>query len=389
MLQYTTRAELKIIFQRHLVKKMNENASVVVFPSIFAKNRQGLLMQNIKKILKLQNQHYTKITKDGELVVIDAGDPVFASSAINLLFGISRVCIAKRVDGKYGNVVSAIAKVGVNLLLRGEQFHVKVEGYQSGYAPKDVEIAATSALIEKTADSGCRPGTEEKHDKQIYCFLTKKNGYVAIFSDEGHGGVPYNSHNQKIVCCIYDELSAVACIEAIKQGFDVHVLVCHNHTNLHDLVKMVNRIIPRIVSNTVTLEFYEISKKEAKTIQQKAETAVGLSCICAHRLKIPYVGIGLSPLVYPVWLVDRSVEFVIKNRLTPRILLAGIDDGIIKTAKEIGLGKYLHGIEKLAASKFQKDQGIKAAHLKQKTRQEVTVKAGPNNIHEILDALEH
>jgi adenylyl- and sulfurtransferase ThiI len=368
---------------------MNENASVVVFPSIFAKSRQSLLMQNIKKILKLQNQHYSKITKDGELVVIDAGDPVFASSAINLLFGISRVCIAKRVDGKYGDVVSAIAKVGANLLLRGEQFHVKVEGCPSGYAPKDVEIAATSALIEKTADSGCRPGTEEKHDKQIYCFLTKNNGYVAIFSDEGHGGVPYNSHGQKIVCCIYDELSAVACIEAIKQGFDVHVLVCYNDANLHDLVKMVNRIIPRIVSNSVTLEFYEIPRKDARTIQQKAETAIGLSCICAHRLKIPSVGIGLSPLVYPAWLVDGSVEFVIKNRLTPRILLAGIDDGIIKTAKEIGLGKYLRGIEKLAGSKFQKGQGIKAARLKQKAHQVVTVKAGPNNIHEILDALEH
>lgn len=181
----------------------------------------------------------------------------------------------------------------------------------------------------------------------------------------------------------------MACIEAIKQGFDVHVLVCHNNTNLHDLVKMVNRIIPRIVSNTVTLEFYEIPRKEARTVQQKAEIAIGLSCICAHRLKMPVVGIGLSPLVYPAWFVDRLAYFVIKNKLTPRILLAGIDDGIIKTAKEIGLGKYLHRIGKLAGSKFQKDQEIKAVHLKQKTRQVVTIKAGPNNIHEILDALEH
>lgn len=366
---------------------MNENASVVVFPSIFAKSRQSLLMQNIKKILKLQNQHYSKITRDGELVVIDAGDPVFASSAINLLFGISRVCIAKKVDSKYDKVVSEIAKVGANLLLRGEQFHVKVEGCTSGYTPKDVEIAATSALIEKTAEIGCRPGTEEKHDKQIYCFLTKKNGYVAIFSDEGHGGVPYNSHNQKTVCCIYDELSAVACIEAIKQGFDVHVMVCYNDANLHDLVKMVNRIIPRIVSETVTLEFYKVPRKE-RSAQQKAETAVGLSCICARRLKIPSVGISISPLVYPAWFVDKSVEFVIKNRLTPRILLAGIDGGIIKTAKEIGLGKYLHGIEKIAGKKFQKGQ-MKAVRPAQSMLQKVTVKAGPNNIHEILDALEH
>ena len=38
----------------------NENY-VVVFPSIFAENKISLLIANIKKILKIKNQNYSKI----------------------------------------------------------------------------------------------------------------------------------------------------------------------------------------------------------------------------------------------------------------------------------------------------------------------------------------
>jgi len=76
---------------------VSENASVVVFPSIFAKNKINSLVSNIKKILKIKNQKYQEIRRDNSLIVVDANDPVFTSSAINLLFGIERVAIAKQV----------------------------------------------------------------------------------------------------------------------------------------------------------------------------------------------------------------------------------------------------------------------------------------------------
>ena len=160
---------------------MNEPAFVVVFPSIFAKNKQSLLISNIKKILKIEDHQFSKITTDDNIITVEANDPVFASSAINQLFGIDQVSIARRTENKFNVIVAAIAKIGTNLLLRGETFHVKVEGHASGYLPKDVEIAATGALIEKVVDMDCRPGTESKHDKLIHCFLTKNNAYVSIF----------------------------------------------------------------------------------------------------------------------------------------------------------------------------------------------------------------
>ncbi|WP_268541400.1 thiamine biosynthesis protein [Candidatus Nitrosotenuis cloacae] len=371
---------------------MSETAFVVIFPSAFSKNKQSVLIANVRKILKIQNQSYQKIATDDDLITIDANDPVFASSAVNLLFGISRVSIARRVENKYDTVVSAIARIGASLLLSGEQFHVKVEGASTGYIPKDVEIAATSALIEKTHEMGCRPGSEEKHDKQIHCFLTRKNAYISIFSDRGHGGVPYNSQGEQAVCCIHDELSAVSCIESIKQGFDAKMLVCYNDANLMELVKLTNRIIPRTMSGAVTIEFFKVPTKDTATsILQRALVATKLSCRIAKKQKIPRVCIGLSPLTHPVWFIDQNTSLVAKDKLAPWVPLAGLDDEIIRTAKEMGLGKYLHKIERLGALKFAKNIPDISDILSQaeRTHQTVTVKVGPNNIHDILDALKH
>ncbi len=188
---------------------MTNNASIVIFPSVFAQNKINALISNVKKILKIQNQQFQKIRKDNSIIVLEANDPVFASSTINLLFGIEKIAIAKQVKNDYDVLVSAITKIGTNLLLKGDTFYVKVEGQSKGYLPKDVEFAATSSLIEKTTKLGAKPGTEDKHDKLLYTYLTKLNGYVCIFTDSGNGGIPNNFQNEKIICFIYDELSAV------------------------------------------------------------------------------------------------------------------------------------------------------------------------------------
>ncbi len=373
---------------------MKEGSFVVVFPSIFAKNKQNVLVGNIKKVLKNQGQQFGQILKDDNLIVVDANDPVFASSAINLLFGVEKVSIARRIENKFDVTVSSIAKIGASLLLRGDEFFVKVEGQSSGYLPKDIEVAATAALIDKVADMSCRPGTEVKHDKLIHCFLTKKNAYISIFIDKGHGGVPYNSQDQKMVCCVYDELSAVSCLESIKQGFDVKILVCyHNEANLLELVKIINRIIPRVLSPKVNLDFFAIPVKQdvAKTLQLRIKAVVEISCLVAKRDGIQRVSLPLSPLVFPMWFVEQNARIISKNKLTSWMPLSGIDDEIINTAKEIGLGKYLHRIEKLLLIRLAKPEPDASEVVTKalKSGQTITVKVGPNNIHDILDTLKH
>jgi len=45
---------------------MKNEVLVIVFPSIFSKNKVSSLISNIKKVLKIQNQKFRKIRKEGD-----------------------------------------------------------------------------------------------------------------------------------------------------------------------------------------------------------------------------------------------------------------------------------------------------------------------------------
>jgi len=375
---------------------MSENAFVVVFPSIFAKNKVNQLESNIKKILKIRNQEFRKIKRDDSVIVIDANDPVFASSSINLLFGIKKVAIAKQVKNDFNTIVSEITKIGSNLLLKGEKFYVKVEGSSTGFLTKDVEISATSSIIEKTVKLGVKPGSEEKYDKLLYTYLTKSNAYVCVYVDDGFGGIPYNSQNERVVCAIYDELSAISCLETIKEGFDIKIIVCYKQkSDLTNLVKILNQILPRTTKSKIDVEFFQIPIKgsSSKSLLTLIDSVTEILIRVAKANKINKISLGLSPLIFPSSFVENSIKQVFKNNFTSLIPLSGLDDGIFEDAKELGLGKYLSKIEKLGNMSFSKQYASKVEIKKiventLKKRKIVSIVIGPNNIHEILDSLE-
>ncbi len=375
---------------------MTENAYVVVFPAVFAKNKLNSLTSNIKKILKIRGQEFQKISRDDSVIIVDANDPVFASSSINLLFGIEKVAIAKQVKNDFNVVVSEITKIGSNLLLRGEKFFVQVEGHSSGFLTKDVEISATSSIIEKSVNISAKPGTEEKHDKLLYAYLTKSNAYVCIFIDNGHGGIPYNSQNEKIVCAIYDELSAISCIETIKEGFDTKIIICYKQkSDLTNLVKILNQILPRTIKPKIALEFFQIPIKGSspRNLLILIDSVREILIRVAKLEKIKRISLALSPLIFPLSFVESSIKQIYENNFSALTPLSGLDNDIFEGAKEIGLGKYLSKIEKLGKMNFSNQYSSrkeikKIAENAFKTRKVISVVIGPNNVHEILNALE-
>lgn len=375
---------------------MSENAFVVVFPSVFAKNKLNQLESNIKKILKLKNQEFTKIKRDDSVIVIEANDPVFASSAINLLFGIKKVAIAKRVKNDFDTIVSEITKIGSNLLLKGEKFYVQVEGISTGFLTKDIEISATSSIIEKTIKIGAKPGTEEKYEKLLYTYLTKYNAYVCVYVDNGLDGIPNDSQNEKAICAIYDELSAVSCLETIKQGFDVKIIICYTQkSELTNLVKILNQILPRTIKSKIDLEFFFIKIKNAnsKNLLTMISVVTEILIRLSKESKILRISLALSPLIFPVNFIENSIKQVFMNNAISLIPLSGLSNEIFQSAKEIGLGKYLYKIEKLGGMNFSKQYSSKSeikkiAEYALKKRQNVSISIGTNNIHEILDILE-
>ena len=371
---------------------MSNNTYVVIFPSLFAEKKISMLIANIKKILKIQNQSFGKISRDGSLILVDANDPVFASSSINLLFGIKQIIIAKQIENNFKSVVDEITKVGSSLLLKGEKFYVNVEGTPKGYVNKDVELSATSTLIENNKKIDARPGTEEKYDKLLFTYITKSKAYVSIFSDKGLGGTVNNSQDQKMLCGIFDEFSAITCIEAIKQGFEVKVIVFYNkYTELIDLVKILQKILPRTLKTKSEIEFYKIPNL-GKDFNSKNFLTNEILLKIAVKEKISHIMLSLSPLIFPSTVIKKLQEHAFRLGLTPHIPLSGIESGIFINAKEIGLEKYIPKIEKLLRTKIV-DKNTKKVSENSirnilKNRRIVTVKLGPNVVHEILDSLE-
>ena len=368
---------------------MNEISYVVVFPTIFSKNKISQLIANIKKILKLKNQQFRSVRRDGNVILVDANDPVFASSAINLLFGIKKVTIARQIKNDFQDIVSEISSVGGNLLLKGEKFLVRVEGVSKGFLTKDVEIAATSNIIEKKLNLGAHPGTEEDYDKLLYTYLTKNNAYISIFSDDGNGGIPYQSQKQKTICAVYDELSAVSCFETIKQGYDTKIIVCYRQkSELMNLAKIINQIIPRLVQDKIELEFFnlKISPSGIKNYLVYVNSVLQIMLSYPNR----YVSLALSPLVFSTEFIENSLKQVYDKKKIPIVPLAGVDSRLFDEAKEIGLERNIKKLEKLVTVSSDEIPAFSKKHVESalKTKKKISIQVGPNNVHDILDSFE-
>ena len=370
---------------------MKNEVLVIVFPSIFSKNKVSFLMANIKKVLKIQNQKFYKIRKEDDVIIVEADDPVFASSAINTLFGIKGVAIAKRVNNNFGSIVNGVSKTATDIFLKGERFLLQIEGYAKGFTTKDIELAATSSLIEKTAGMGIKPGTSKKYDRKLYVYLTKLNAYICIYYDNGLGGVPNNSQNKEMVCCIFDELSAVSCLETIKQGFDVKIIVCYSKdSELLHLVRMVNQIIHRTVKPKINLEFYKIPVNKKLASLLLTEITAKMLAQISTTSSTKRISLGLSPLIHPVDFVESLIKQAYNKNLVPYFPLSGLDDNVFESAREIGLEKYLDRIKKLGSSRFydSKQTTKKIEKIVEESitsKKTVSVNVGQNNVHEILD----
>ena len=372
---------------------MEDNILVVVFPSTFSLSKMKALITNIKKILKIKNQKFHKIRQEGDIIIVETDDPVFTSSTINTLFGIKRVAIAKQVTNNFDSIVNGISKTGVDLFLESERFLIRVEGHAKGFMTKDVEVAATSSIIEKTAKKRIKAGTDEKHDKQLYVYLTKSYAYICIYSDDGLEGIPNNSQNKKIICCVFDELSAISCIEAIKHGFDVKIIICFiKESVLLHIAKMLNQLIHRMVKPKIDLEFYKILIDKKPSALLLTEIMSELLSTIAISNDIKRISLSLTPLIHPIDFLENVVRRVYKKNLIPYLPLSGLDSNVLTSAREIGLEKYLPKIKKYGNAKFDNSKKPlkeikKIVERSVGDRKIISIKVAQNNVHDILDKI--
>ena len=308
------------------------------------------------------------------------------------MFGIEKIVIAQKIQNDFKIIVNEITKLAGNLLLSGEKFYVKVEGEAKGYTLKDIEISATSLIIEKKQELSISPGSEIKHDKLLYVYITKENAYASIFLDKGHQGIPNLSQKQQTVCPIFDEISALSCIETIKQGFDVKIIVAYKRKNdLKKVVKILNQVIQYSLEQEVLLEFYKFEAKNVSNIYSYQNSIAQLCKLVAKNSKISRISLPLSNSIFPRTFVESINKFIYKSGFVPHLPIEGKEDYLRQMAKEYVLEKYINKIKIHKNTKFADVVSRKFgenALMAIKNKQEIIVTIGPNNIHDILDAIE-
>jgi hypothetical protein len=100
--------------------------------------------------------------------------------------------------------------------------------------------------------------------------------------------------------------------------------------------------------------------------------------------------LALSPLIFSTNFIDNALNQVYSKKKIPIIPLTGVDKQLFEEGKEIGLERNMKKLEKIVSissneipmySKIEVTSALK-------TKQMISLKLGPNNVHDILDSLE-
>lgn len=381
---------------------------VIGVPTVFAEKRAAVLARNVKSALKSACQPFKSVARDGQLVVVEgAEDPVLASAAVGMLSGVQRVGVARRADATLAGAAEAVSEVAGSILLEGEAYLVRVGGRPRGYVPDDLEMAATSSIIERHAGIGARPGTTARHDRELYAYVTARHSYACLFADRGMGGVPAGTHPEPVACCMFDGLSAAACLEAIRQGYDVRMSVAYStEAELRRLARAAGRLVPRTAASLlgggpVDVEFARI-KKTAGGRAARLLASCLLAAEAAEKAGIKRAVLPVSPVVDSQAAIDAAAGELARRGIASYAPLGALEDEIFANAGMAGFEGFAREAARLAAGAAATDASVRKHSAEKAVRgilaraeemvagaqhTRVSVRAGPNTVHEMLDAV--
>ena len=116
-----------------------------------------------------------------------------------------------------------------------------------------------------------------------------------------------------------------------------------------NLVKTINQIIPRLVKEKVTLDFFQIkiNPTGAKNYLTFINSVIEILLHEAKSNQLSYVSLALSPLVFSQEFIEYSIRKVFRNNKLPIMPLNGVDFKLFEEAKEIRLEKHIPKMNKI------------------------------------------
>jgi adenylyl- and sulfurtransferase ThiI len=409
---------------------------LLVFPSQFSIGRIDKLIANIEKQLQSNNIELRHTMIENECIVFEMNDVVEGAGITREMFGIDKVGIAKKVPRKqFKDIAAEIVNIGKLKVLPNEKFFVKVKISNNAkvhYKSRDLEFASTGDLTaalqssslscssssissSRSSSSFARPAKNElEADRLIEIFIGKKSAYVCIEMDIGLGGLPFSCQGKKVLCAVYDALSAISCMIALKCGFFPEIVILYiDDDDLRQNLKIFGMIANRMNIKNYSIRLLELdccSHKLGKILNLKkhrqqlesSHKAILLDIVATRILTLMRgrgVVVPMSVAIHPLWLIESTFKKILSSKKIPWMPLLLLSRDICDIAKELGMeeNKLLllsnkssrMGLMTFTKQDYRKyrrtiDEMTESAKKNMKT---ISFEIGPNYLHDILDSV--
>jgi hypothetical protein len=415
---------------------------LLVFPSQFSIGRIDELIANIEEQLQSKNIELRNIMIENECIVFEMNDVVEGAGITREMFGIDKIGIAKKVPrNRFKDITAEIVNIGKLKVLPNEKFFVKVKisnNAKVNYKSRDLEFASTgdlTAALQSSSSLSCsssrhfassisssrssssiaRPAKNElEADRLIEIFIGKKSAYVCIEMDTGLGGLPFSCQGKRVLCAVYDALSAISCMIALKCGFFPEIVILYiDDDDLRQNLKVFDMIANRMNIKNYSIRLLELdccSHKFGKILNLKkhrqqlesSHKAILLDIVATRILTLMRgsgVVVPLSVAIHPLWLIESTFKKILSSKKIPWMPLLLLSRDICDIAKELRMeeNKLLllsdkssrMGLMTFTKQDYRKyrrtiDEMTEYAKKNMKT---ISFEIGPNYLHDILDSV--
>jgi hypothetical protein len=358
---------------------------VIAFPSPFTD--EWALAQTIQKAAR----GIVSVNIEYNCIICETSDVVELASQLASMFGIESVALANKVSSNFSDLTAAIAEVGSKVIVPGDRFYVKViiqQAAKCDYVSRDIEFAASGKLAARLASIKALPAKNEKEaTRLVLTVIGKKSAYICIQVMTAPGGLIAGSHG-RVLSSIHDSLSCLACLMAVKAGFDCAsvVLPYVNQSELEINAKLVQLLATRTgrKKQTILAMPINVPAKGLVSVLLKEKIISKILMQCQNnRIVFP-----LTAAVHPIWFIEPIIQETVLARKMPFAPLLFLSSELGRYAQEAGIELNV-SVVKVAKGKLQKYSNAvdSEARLAIKHTKRLELKIGPNYSHDIIDSI--
>jgi hypothetical protein len=271
---------------------------LLIYPSQLSLSRIAELAADLKLAFasRAKKVESGNIISENEVLVFEMDDVVEGAAIATKRFGVKKAALARKLpNANFEQISSEIASVGKLKVLPQEKFFVKVQISKDAnvnYEPIDLEFASTgdliSALMSRSTQFRSNTGVknnkiwyplparnEIEADRTLEVYVGKNASYVCIETDKGLGGLPFGCQKEKVVCALYDTLSAISCVSMLKSGFLPEIVVLYtDDESLRQNLKMLGFVISKVNTRKYSLRLAKLNLPTAG-MQSNSEISIG------------------------------------------------------------------------------------------------------------------